>query len=280
MTTPGRVEGKVALVTGAARGMGRAHALRLAEEGADLVLVDLARSEPGLAYSQGTPDELAETAALVEAAGQRVLARAADVRDQAGLDAVVAEATELFGGIDVLVSNAGIASQSAAIDLTDDDWTRVLDVNLVGAWHAAKAVIPGMIERRRGGSLVFISSVAGLHGAPHQAHYVASKHGLQGLVGGLANELGTHSIRVNSVNPGTVDTEMALNEHLLRNYFPDLENPTKDDAAAAFGSYTLLPIPWVQPVDVANAVLWLASEEARYVTGIAIPVEAGMLAKF
>lgn len=275
-----RVAGKVALVTGAARGMGRAHAVRLAEEGADLVLVDLARSEPGLAYSQGTPDELEETASLVEAAGGTALARTADVRDQSGLDAVVAEATERYGGVDILVSNAGISSQAAATELTDEDWHRILDVNLVGAWHAAKAVIPGMIERERGGSIVFISSVAGLQGAPHQAHYVASKHGIQGLVGALANELGVHGIRVNSVNPGTVDTEMALNEHLLRNYFPDVENPTKDDAADAFGTYTLLPIPWVQPEDVANAVLWLASDEARYVTGIAVPVEGGMLAKF
>jgi len=127
---------------------------------------------------------------------------------------------------------------------------------------------------------VFISSAAGLQGAPHQAHYVASKHGIQGLVGALANELGAEGIRVNSVNPGTVDTEMALNDQLLRNYFPDVENPTKDDAADAFGAFTLLPIPWVQPEDVANAVLWLASEEARYVTGTAIPVEGGMLAKF
>ena len=274
-----RLQDKVALITGAARGMGRAHAVRLAQEGADIVAVDLARDEPGLAYSQGTPDELTETVALVEGAGRKALARTADVRDQAALDAIVAEATETFGGIDILVSNAGISSQAAATDLTDADWERVLGVNLVGAWHAAKAVIPGMVERGRG-SIVFISSVAGLQGAPHQAHYVASKHGIQGLVGALANELGPQGIRVNSVNPGTVDTEMALNDHLLRNYFPDLANPTKDDAAGAFGTFTLLPVPWVQPEDVSNAVLWLASDEARYVTGIAIPVDGGMLAKF
>jgi SDR family mycofactocin-dependent oxidoreductase len=276
----GRVAGKTALVTGAARGMGRAHAVRLAEEGANLIIVDLARKEPGLAYSQGTPGELAETASLVEAAGRKVLAKTADVRDQAALNGVVAEATDFFGSIDILVSNAGISSQAAATDLTDGDWEKILGVNLVGAWHAAKAVIPGMIERGRGGSIVFISSVAGLQGAPHQAHYVASKHGIQGLVGALANELGPHDIRVNSVNPGTVDTEMALNEHLLRKYFPDVENPTKDDAAQAFGTFTLLPIPWVQPQDVANAVLWLASDEARTVTGIAIPVDGGMIARF
>lgn len=275
----GQLEGKVALVTGAARGMGRTHATHLARAGADIVAVDLARDEPGVDYSQGTPAELTDTAALVEAEGRTVLARTADVRDQQALDAIVAEATDTFGGIDILVSNAGISSQAAAIDLTDDDWHTILDVNLVGAWHAAKAVIPGMIERGSG-SIVFISSTVGLKGAPHQAHYVASKHGIQGLVGSLANELGPHGIRVNSVNPGTVDTEMALNDRLLRNYFPDIEHPTKDDAAAAFGSYTLLPIPWVQPEDVSNAVLWIASDEARYVTGVAIPVDGGLLAKF
>ncbi len=188
------------------------------------------------------------------------------MRDQAALDAVVDEATDVLGGIDILVSNAGISSQAAATELTDEDWEKILAVNLVGAWHAAKAVIPGMIDRDRGGSIVFISSVAGLQGAPHQAHYVASKHGIQGLVGALANELGPYGIRVNSVNPGTVDTEMPLNEHLLRNYFPDVENQRRR-TLRAFGAFTLLPIPWVQPEDVANAVLWLASDEARAVTG-------------
>ncbi len=156
MMGSGRVAGKVALVTGAARGMGRAHAVRLAEEGADVVLVDLARPEPGLAYSQGTPDELAETAALVEAAGGTALARTADVRDQTALDAVVAEATGALGGIDILVSNAGISSQAAATDLTDGDWEKILAVNLVGAWHAAKAVIPGMIDRARSARTAFV----------------------------------------------------------------------------------------------------------------------------
>jgi NAD(P)-dependent dehydrogenase (short-subunit alcohol dehydrogenase family) len=154
---------------------------------------------------------------------------------------------EALGGIDILVSNAGIANQGAAIDLTGTQWDNILSTNLVGAWHAAKAVIPGMIERGRGGVIVFISSVVGLEGVPHQVHYGASKHGLQGLMGGLANELGQHNIRVNSVNPGTVNTPMALSDNLLKNFFPDVENPTLADAAEAFKGLTLLPVPWVEP---------------------------------
>ncbi|WP_406070769.1 mycofactocin-coupled SDR family oxidoreductase [Micromonospora sp. NBC_01638] len=276
----GRVEGKTAFITGAARGMGRAHAVRLAQEGADIVAVDLARNEPDLDYRQGTPADLAETAALVEAAGRRIIARTADVRDQGALDAAVAEATEKFGGIDILVSNAGIANQNPALELTDKQWQDILAVNLVGAWHAVKAVVPGMIERGRGGSVVIISSTAGLIGAPNQAHYTASKHGLQGLMGTLANELGEHNIRVNTVNPGMVNTEMAMNERLLRAYIPGVETPTLDDVARVFGGLALLPVAWVEPEDVSNAMLWLASEESRYVTGVAIPVDAGLLAKF
>ena len=190
-----RLEGKVAFITGAARGMGRAHAVRLAQEGADIIAVDLARDEADLDYRQGTPEDLQETVRLVEATGRRIIARAGDVRDQAALDAVVAEGVKAFGGIDIIVSNAGIANQSGVLELTDAQWQHILSVNLVGAWHAVKAVVPGMIERGRGGSVIFISSTAGLIGAPNQAHYTASKHGLQGLMGTMANELGKHNIR-------------------------------------------------------------------------------------
>ncbi|MGA9525771.1 MAG: mycofactocin-coupled SDR family oxidoreductase, partial [Myxococcaceae bacterium] len=221
-----------------------------------------------------------ETVRLVEATGRRIIARAGDVRDQAALDAVVAEGVKAFGGIDIIVSNAGIANQSGVLELTDAQWQHILSVNLVGAWHAVKAVVPGMIERGRGGSVIFISSTAGLIGAPNQAHYTASKHGLQGLMGTMANELGKHNIRVNTVNPGMVNTEMAMNERLLKAYIPGVENPTLDDVARVFGGLALLPVAWVEPEDVANAVLWLASDESRFVTGISIPVDAGLLAKF
>ncbi|KAA9156567.1 mycofactocin-coupled SDR family oxidoreductase [Amycolatopsis acidicola] len=274
----GRVAGRVALITGAARGQGRAHAVRLAQEGADIVAVDLCRDQPALRYGQGTPGDLAETARLVEKEGRRIIARAGDVRDQATLDAVVAEALGEFGRIDVLVSNAGIANQGAAHELTDKQWDDILGTNLVGAFHAAKAVIPAMLAQRAG-SIVFVSSTVGLRGVPGMAHYGASKHGIQGLMLSLANELGPSGIRVNSVNPGTVNTPMAMNDTLLKMFIPEVDDPTPEDAAKAYGTLTLLPAPWVEPEDVSNAVLWLASDEARYVSGVAIPVDAGQLAR-
>ena len=275
-----KLENKVAFITGAARGMGRTHAARLAKDGAHIVAVDLARDEPSIDYRQGTPEDLAETARLVEAQGVRVLARTADVRDLAALEAVAAEAVEMFGGIDILVSNAGVSNQSPVLELTDTQWKDILDVNLVGAWHAVKAVVPSMVERGQGGSVIIISSTAGLVGAPNQAHYTASKHGLQGLMGTMANELGPHAIRVNTVNPGMVNTEMAMNQRLLKAYIPDVEEPTLEDVQRTFGGISLLPTAWVEPEDVSNAVAWLASDDARYVTGIAVPVDAGLLARF
>jgi SDR family mycofactocin-dependent oxidoreductase len=252
----------------------------LAQDGAHVVAVDLARNEPSIDYQQGTPEDLAETARLVEEQGVRVLARTADVRDLAALEAVAAEAVEAFGGIDILVSNAGVSNQSPVLELTDTQWRDILDVNLVGAWHAVKAVVPAMVERGQGGSVIIISSTAGLVGAPNQAHYTASKHGLQGLMGTMANELGRHGIRVNTVNPGMVNTEMAMNQRLLKAYIPDVEEPTLEDVQRTFGGISLLPTAWVEPEDVSNAVAWLASEDARYVTGIAVPVDAGLLARF
>ncbi|OYD61396.1 mycofactocin-coupled SDR family oxidoreductase [Rhodococcus sp. OK302] len=274
-----RLDGKIAFITGAARGQGRTHAVRLAQEGADIVAVDLCKQQENLDYTSGTPEDLEETVRLVEKEGRRIIARAADVRDQASLDVVVEEALREFGGIDILVSNAGISNQGSVVGLTDQQWEDILGTNLVGAWHSCRAVLPSMIERGVGGSVIFVSSTVGLRGAPGQAHYSASKHGMQGLMLSLANEVGQHSIRVNSVNPGAVNTEMAINESLLKMFLPDIENPTPADAAGLFSNLTLLPIPWVEPEDVSNAVLWLASDEARFVTGAAIPVDGGQLAR-
>jgi len=274
-----RLDGKIAFITGAARGQGRTHAVRLAQEGADIVAVDLCRQQANLDYTSGTPEDLEETVRLVEKEGRRIIARAADVRDQASLDVVVEEALREFGGIDILVSNAGISNQGSVVGLTDQQWEDILGTNLVGAWHSCRAVLPSMIERGAGGSVIFVSSTVGLRGAPGQAHYSASKHGMQGLMLSLANEVGQHNIRVNSVNPGAVNTEMAINESLLKMFLPDIENPTPADAADLFSNLTLLPIPWVEPEDVSNAVLWLASDESRFVTGAAIPVDGGQLAR-
>ncbi|MET8800975.1 mycofactocin-coupled SDR family oxidoreductase [Nocardia sp. NPDC004568] len=274
-----RLEGKVAFITGAARGQGRTHAVRLAQDGADIVAVDLCKQQSTLDYSQGTPEDLAETVALVENEGSRIIARAADVRDLATLQEVADEALTEFGRIDILVSNAGISNQGQVVGLTDQQWTDIIDTNLIGAWHACRAVLPSMIERGEGGSIVFVSSTVGLRGAPGQSHYAASKHGIQGLMLSLANEVGPHNIRVNSVNPGAVNTPMAINESLLRMFLPHLENPTPEDAAELFAELTLLPIPWVEPEDVSNAVAWLVSDEARFIHGVAIPVDGGQLAR-
>ncbi|MGV0835114.1 mycofactocin-coupled SDR family oxidoreductase [Mycolicibacterium thermoresistibile] len=274
-----RLDGKVAFITGAARGQGRTHAVRLAQDGADIVAIDLCRQQPNLDYTQGSPEELQETVRLVEEQGRRIIARPADVRDLASLQAVADEAVTEFGHIDILVSNVGISNQGEVVNLTDQQWSDILQTNLIGAWHACRAVLPAMIERGQGGSVIFVSSTVGLRGAPGQSHYAASKHGVQGLMLSLANEVGPHNIRVNSVNPGAVNTEMALNDKLLKMFLPHLDNPTPEDAAELFSQLTLLPIPWVEPEDVSNAVAWLASDEARYIHGAAIPVDGGQLAR-
>lgn len=275
----GRVEGKVALITGAARGMGRAHCLRLAEEGADIVAVDLAAPVPSVPYDMATPEDLDETARLVEALGRNVLARRADVRDQAALDDVVAEATTTLGGIDIAVANAGVSAVGRAWEFSEEQWRDVIDINLTGVWHTAKAVIPSMIEARRGGAIVLVSSTGGLKGLPHTGPYTAAKHAVVGLMRTLANELGSYRIRVNTVNPTTVDTPMVMNDTMYRIFRPDLEAPGRSDMEVVAPVLNVLPVAWIDPVDVANAVLWLCSDEARYVTGVALPVDAGATIK-
>lgn len=273
-----RFDGKVVLVTGAGRGMGQRCALSFAEQGADLVLTDWSKDVPTLTYKLSTPRELEETVAAVERLGRRVVVATADVREQAGLDTLVVRALEEFGRIDVASINAGIAAHGLSWQLTDQQWNDTLTVNLTGAWHTAKAVIPSMIDNG-GGNLVFMSSVSGLKGAPGLSAYVASKHGVNGLVKSLAIELASYWIRVNAVCPGAVNTPMTVNENTLKMFRPDLESPALEDAADLLSSINLLPVPLVEPEDVANAVLWLASEEARYVTGAALTVDAGSYTK-
>jgi SDR family mycofactocin-dependent oxidoreductase len=274
-----RVKGKVALITGAARGMGRSHAVRLAEEGADIVAVDLMQPIESVAYPLSGREDLAETAALVEKIGQRILTRQADVRSQVDLDGAVAEGLTAFGHIDIVCANAGIASFGVTWEMPEDTWQEMLDINLSGAWHTAKAAVPAMIEAGGGGSIIMVSSVAGLKGIPNIAHYSAAKHGLVGLARTLANELAPHRIRVNTVHPTNVATPMILNDTTFRAFRPDLENPSEEDSLEAMTLMNAIPVPWVDPVDVSNAVLWLASDESRYVTGVALPIDAGMTIK-
>jgi SDR family mycofactocin-dependent oxidoreductase len=274
------LEGKVAFVTGAGRGQGRSHAVTLAEAGADVVILDICKNIAAAPYPLSTADDLAETAALIEALGRRVLACQADVRAPGEIDAVVAEANEKFGGIDIVCANAGIGVYFRKTwELTDQDWHDVLGVNVTGVFNTVRAVVPSMIERGRGGSIILTSSLAGLKGYSNIAAYVVAKHGVNGLMRTLANELGPHRIRVNTVCPGLINTAMMMNQPTYDVFRPELENPTQADATEVFRTMQVLPTDWLEPRDVSEVVRFLASDEARFVTGIAVPVDAGQIGR-
>jgi len=272
--------GKVALITGAARGIGRAHAVRLAERGARVVATDLASPEvESLTYAMASEEDLAVTARLVTEAGGGAVTHIADVREQESLDAAVASALSAFGRLDFVVANAGLSSFGNLWELTEEQWSTTTDVLLGGAWRTIKAAVPPMIEAGRGGSIVVIGSAVGTKAATGLAHYVAAKHGLVGLMRAAALELAPHSIRVNLVAPGSVATDMAANDAVVKLYRPDLENPTIEDAYEGLRSLHALPMTWADPRDVANAGAWLLSEEARYVTGTVLAVDGGWTLK-
>jgi SDR family mycofactocin-dependent oxidoreductase len=275
----GRVAGKVAFITGAARGQGRSHAVRLAQEGADIIAVDVCADMPGMPYPGATEADLAETVKQVEALDRRIVAVAADVRDYGALKAALDDGVAQLGRLDIVSANAGIGSSPHATqDLAEATWQDMIDVNLTGVWHTAKAAIPHLIAAG-GGALVLTSSAAGLQAYPGVGHYVSAKHGVVGLMRTLALELAPHSIRVNSIHPTQVDTLMIQNEPTWRLFRPDLEHPTRADFEPASQQMNALPIPWVDPVDISNALLFLASDEARYITGVPLPVDAGCLVK-
>jgi SDR family mycofactocin-dependent oxidoreductase len=273
----GRVAGKRALVTGAARGIGRATALRLAEEGADVALLDIGRAVPTVPYPGARADQLAESRDAVAALGRRAIAATADVADQASLDQAVAGVVDAWGGIDILVAAAGIDSWGNAWELEEAQWQRMLDVNLGGVWRAAKAVAPAMI-RQKGGAMVFIGSVLSHRANRQFAHYTAAKHGVLGLTRAFALELAPSMVRVNSVDPTVVRTDMVMNQAYL-DRLGGHPGTTEQEAKDHYLKWNTLPVPWLEPVDVANAVLFLASDEARYITGVALPVDLGALLK-
>jgi (+)-trans-carveol dehydrogenase len=275
----GRLAGKVAFITGAARGQGRSHAVRLAEEGADIIAVDLVGPIDSVPYPMPDPSELDETVVLVEKVGRRIVACTADVRDQAALDKAVEAGLSELGRLDIVVANAGIINFGYTWTLAEQQWQDVIDINLTGVFHTVKAAIPSLIEADRGGSIVLTSSVLGLRGTTGASSYSATKHGLVGLAKSLASELGPHRIRVNTVNPSNVATPMVLNAVTMGLFRPDLESPTVDDVAPVMTQMHPLPVPWVESVDVSNAIVFLASDEARYITGISLPVDAGLLAR-
>ena len=265
-STTGRVAGKRVLITGAARGMGRSHAVRLAEEGAELILVDICGSLPELDYPLATPDDLAETVRLVEKHHRRAIPKVVDVRDAAALSAAVDDAVAELGGLDAAVANAGVLTAATWDQTTSGQWRTVVDVNLIGTWNTCAAALPHLVER--GGSLVNISSSAGLKGTPLHTPYTAAKHGIVGLSRALANELAVHNVRVNTVHPTGVPTGMnpAGLFGLLTEIRPDL--------LPLFGN--ALPIQMAEAVDISNAVLFLVSDESRYVTGLEFKVDAGV----
>jgi SDR family mycofactocin-dependent oxidoreductase len=275
----GRVEGKVAFITGAARGQGRSHAIRLAQEGADIIAVDLCDQVESVPYPMATPEDLAETVKEVEALDRRIVATQADVRDYPALKAALDDGVAQLGQLDIVSANAGIVSYGLAADLEEQTWRDMIDTNLTGVWHAAKAAIGHLKAGGRGGSIILTSSTAGLMAMENLAHYVSAKHGVVGLMRTLALELAPDMIRVNSVHPTSVNTDMIHNDATYRLFAPDLENPTREQVGERFQGLNALPVSWVEPVDISNAVLWLASDEARYVTGVTLPVDAGQLAK-
>ena len=274
----GRVEGKIALITGAARGQGRSHAVRLAQEGASIIAFDICAPVATVSYDMATEDDLATTVKLVEQAGSRAISAVVDVRDFDTLERELQAAVEAFGGLDIVVANAGIASYAPGHEISEAAWRDMIDINLTGTWHTIKAAVPHL-KARGSGSIILISSAAGLQGPPNLAHYVAAKHGVTGLTRAFANELAQDWIRVNSVNPTQVESAMIMNDEIFRMFRPDLAAPTREDIIEVSTKMNALPVPWVQPEDVSNAVLFLASDEARYITGVALPIDAGIVAK-
>jgi len=265
-----RFAGKVALVTGAAHGQGSAAALALAREGARIAALDVARPLAYPGYGLGTPDDLVGLAAACRELGVGCLTFAADVRDDAAVTAAVDEVVRTFGRIDILFNNAGICAYGLAHELTEEAWDAMLDINLKGSWLVARRVIPVMI-RQGSGVILNNSSVAGLRGMGRLSHYAASKWGLTGLTKSWAIELAPHGIRVNSLHPTGVNTPM--NDGLAA-----LEGLTPTEIAERSAG-NLLPVPWVEPQDVAAAVVYLASDDGRYITGAQFVIDAGLLSR-
>lgn len=278
----GSFEGKVAFITGAARGQGRNHALRLAERGAEIIALDNNASIDTVAYPGASDADLAETVRLVEATGRKIVARKADVRDLDAVRDVVEEGVAQFGRLDIVIPNAGIASIAPVREMSNAMWHDMIDINLTGVWHTVHASLPHMKSDGTGGSIVLVGSTASYKGIGTLVHYVSAKHAIVGMTKTLAAELGPEHIRVNAVCPTNVDTPMVDNEFIMRLFMPDLEHPTRADAEkpdSPYVSANTIPVPWIDVDDVTNAILFLVSDEARYITGVALPVDAGFLLK-
>ena len=276
------LEGRVAFVTGAARGQGRAYAVRLAREGADVIVSDIcAPASDTIPYVASTPEDLAETVHLVEAEGRKALSRVVDIRDDAALRALVADGMDQFGRLDVLVANAGVLSWGRLWELSDEQWNTVIDVNLTGTWRTLRAVIPAMIESGNGGSIVIVSSAGGIKATPGNGHYAASKHGLTALTNTLAIELGEYSIRVNSIHPYSIATPMIENDAMLgvlakhpafmHSYAPMPYQPLDKDSKKAKRN------DFMSAEEAAEVVVWLAGDNSGVLSGSQIVIDRGVM---
>jgi (+)-trans-carveol dehydrogenase len=276
----GRLQGKVAFISGAARGQGRAHAVRMAEEGADIIAFDAAGPVPSQGAPAASVADLDETVRQVEKLDRRIVAHRADASDLNAVTAVLDQGLTEFGRIDIVVANAGVQGNPAPIAQTSaEEWQGVLATNLTGVFNTVRAAVPHLIDGGRGGSISLVSSSIALRAQPGLGPYGSAKTGVIGLMRALALELGEHSIRVNSIHPTTVNTPMLINDINFRLFRPDLENPQLEDVVPVYRTLNVLPVPWVEAEDIANAVIFLASDEGRYITGVALPVDAGYALK-
>ncbi len=277
----GLVDGKVALVTGAGRGQGRSHALKLAAEGADVIVVDIGGGQvETISYDLASEADLDTTVSAIAAMGRRAVKAIADVRSLSDVQAAVDAGLAELGKIDIVCANAGIGSWAVAWEMTEQQWKDMIDINLTGVFNATRAALPSMVERGEGGSVVLTSSTAGLRAYANTAHYTAAKHGVIGLMKVLAQEAGPHRIRVNAVCPTTVRTPLVINDSTFELFAPHLEHPTEDDVREPFESLNILPgVAWIEPEDVSDAVVFLCSDAAKYITGVALPIDAGNIVK-
>ena len=275
MTVPGLLAGQVAVVTGAARGQGRSHALALAREGASIIALDACAPIATVPYPLPAKEDLEDTAEQVSALGAQVIHGVVDVRDLAGMERFVSDAVATLGRLDIVCANAGISTPSPTLTMTEEAWQTTIDINLTGAWKTCRATVPHVIAGGRGGAVIITSSSATAMISKNIAHYTASKHGLIGFMRVLAKELAPHRIRVNTLHPTGVRTPMILNEPMYRLFRPDLENPDQEDFESAARSHHALGVSAVDPEDVSAAVIYLASAAGRYVTGSTFMLDAG-----
>lgn len=269
-----KFDGKVVMITGGARGQGRSHAVKFAEEGADVAICDIASQLDSVHYPMGSKEDLAETARLVEGVGRRCLPVQADIRDATQVEAFAEQVRAEFGRIDFLLANAAITTFGTVADMPDQTWQEMIDTNLTGTFHSIRAVLPTMIAQGSG-RIVATASMGAKKGMPNLGHYVATKWGVIGLVKTVALEVGVHGITANVVCPGSVSTPMVHNRETYELFLPGKANPTTEDVAPAFAAMNALPVPWVESIDISNAMVFLCSDEARYITGETISVAAG-----